>query len=90
MLTYLFRKGKDCWAAGVPDEKGGGMLDNIKYCSSFGEEESKLLNVTPGIELGSVCKTGDSQIIVKYKKIFSNSCSYAEIADTKFFIFRDE
>lgn len=49
----------------------------------------KLFSMTLGIKLGSTSKTRKSQIIVKYEETHSNSHSYAEMRDTKFFFSRD-
>lgn len=70
-------------------EKSEGMLDNIKYFSSFVCERDQTINVTSRIELGSMSKTRNSPITVKYKEILSNSCSYAEMGNSLFFISTD-
>lgn len=70
-------------------EKDEGMLGDIKYFSSFVCKRIQTINVTSGIEFVSMSKTSGNQIIKKYKEILSNTCSYAEMVDTKFIISTD-
>lgn len=49
------------------------------------EEGSNLFDLTLRIELQPMSKTRENQIIGKYKEVFSNIYSYAEMGGTKFF-----
>lgn len=53
------------------------------------EEGSNLFSMTLRIKLGSRSKTRESQIIVTYEEICSNSYNFAEMRDTKFLFSRD-
>ena len=63
-------------------QKGEGMLDDIKYFRSFVWKRTHLVNVTPVIEVESMCKMRDSQIIVKKREVLSNCCIYVAMGDT--------
>lgn len=53
------------------------------------KEGSNLLRMTLGIKLGSRSKIRESQIIVMYEELHSNSYRSAEMKETKFLFSRD-
>lgn len=53
------------------------------------EEGPNLLDLTLRTELQPMSKTRENQIIGKYKEVFSNIYSHAEMGNIKFFFFGD-